>query len=703
MSRTLSANFQTYAALKTLQPVVVMSVSGITRRYSSQTFANITANDKRLIRLFEADILDIDHLSAKSRQGAFRTSILNENLDVSQELIIDNELHETDIIYSIGFQELNDSDFVDLQAVTAGRIQHANEEEVSFITTDARRLISDRQYLFDFQQSTNLDGDHADTDTTITVDSTTGFVDFTNVPQEVELLVPAIIVGNREIIAYGGANGATTFTSAGRTSGYTGTPNIDHSDNEEVRQAVMLAVSPGATAAPNGPIVSLLPLLMTRKAGSFTSTHDYYDYGNYDANFRGMGLGLTSSQINILSFERMDGIIRDYCLDKSTEYTGRFAIGFEKQPAETWISNYLRGFGCFLYLDSDGKLAIKSWDRIELTFNEINVSTLTEDDILENSEFELDYENIINHFEIAYQRNWLEGSYSTRRTFQHDDSKVTYGLSQKPYIIEVDCFDSDVGDTEVKQFLTKFAYTHSDPPAMFKLYTYISDLDIAPGDVITVNENRRFIDYSGATAVQGWSSKRCLVLGQRIVLDGENAIIELRGFSWQVIDKSEISTNILEQVFDGGDWDDSTIAIGNSTSNTTTTESQDAYIDATSVENNRLWRLEITITPPASPTNPDTVILFNIGFHLQDVVATDDFSAIYRNIRYNTDDDAFNMVFHFSDLSPVQFPTARIKVDAFDPRETDGTNANAGDLASISIVDVRGYIDNPLTFTELST
>jgi hypothetical protein len=697
-----------------------MEVSGVTRKYASGTYGDISANHKKYIKGFQADLVGIDVKSAKVDMGRARCTLIDTDNDVSEQYIVDNNIFEKDVTFKLGLQELNIADFVSLEPLVARNVNIKSPTEVEFLCEDARRLIGRNAEVFQFRQKTALNGALTAGASSCTVDSTTGFVVFhpsNPIWTEVEFVWPVIIVGDQEIIWYGGSS-ATTFTTFTARGTRTGTPAMAHEDNIEVKQGVIFKKVPGVDTE-SGPVLPLISVLMSRTNSSDAITHSFYDLVRYSSGFLGFGLGLTTSEVNVLSFERADGMIRNDLEDKSAESLGKFFLAYKPVNANKFISEYLRSLGLFMYVDRNGKLAIKNYDYLEIHNQYSADATLTNNDILDGS-YKIGFDEVLNYIELSHTKNPLDESYDVTRRFQQDESQTVYGLTEKPFIIKHDFFSSTINDQEIFDgYLRRFMYLFANPPGLFKIQVPIEFIGIAPGDFVTLTCNR-FKTYTGSATTAGWTALKSLITAQKIVWSGGKPVIELEGFTWEIMDKADLSIISATEIA-AGSWDDSDLDIETSagTGNTTTKTSHDAYYDEDAIEG-EVFRLEVQLTVPASPINPNTdpdpasdsndTILFDLALHLQDSVSGDTASDVFteeiKGIRYdagysgadpNLSDagaasaTAWNLVFYFtSDTGSLTWD--RIKVDAYNCRyAADGRDVGGGNIADLDIVTFHRY------------
>lgn len=664
-------------------------------------------NNKKYIQSFEADFLNIDVKNGRSEQGQFRCRLIDKDLDVSEYLIVDNNLHEVDITYKLGYAEIAEDDFVSLETQRVRDIRFPNVTDVEIISDDVRRKISKEATLFSFASRKEVmpTGIAQSGESVVTMEDNSTYPDPANLPTvtaigRFHLCIPAVIVGGREIIAYDAVNTGSPDSVDMYIRGVDpykcSTPADAHEADQEVQQAILFNLG-GNSNAKTGPMNALLSILLTRNTGS-TTGHSYYDLCEYDTNFRGTGLGLTDSEVNVNSFEKMDTMLRFDLMNQGDEDLGRLAVGFKEVNALDWIADYCKSYGCFLHPDSSGKLAISNYDWIENHYHKEAVKTIDNDDIIEGS-FRVGYDEILNHVKLSYGKNWVDNTYKFTKTFEMTNSRVNYGLTKEPFILETDAFDpgSDdpatdgISNAELIIFLRRIMWMFANPPGMFEIVVGIEHIDVTPGDKILLTADR-FKDFTGSTTTQGWTTKKCLITGQRIVWAGGRPEIELRGFTWELMDKVDLEDSPVQYEYLVGDWDDSSIAVASAstaTASNATQDARDAYI-ATSVTGAEIFRLEVTVTPPTSPDNADTEHLFDLALHAQNPSETDQWEANYYGVRYNTSEDAFNLVFYFTrEGGTVTY--SEINVEGYNCEQLDGTDAAANDLPTMTIVSLHTY------------
>jgi len=670
--KTTTSNYDTENAKAQKAPVIVVEFSGVTRKYASGTYGDISANHKKYImpnvKITSQTLHPLYEPFAIVGESSFE--ILDKDLDVTTQ-IADNDMEGRDVTIKAGYQALNDADFVSLPKTNTKSIQlSSNMQSWQFITKDARKLVN--QDLFRAIHTTNLSSaiDNSISTTTIAVDTTAGFLDPTNLPPyyaRSTTISGFILVSGREVIRYEQLNGTVDFNSGGR--GFANTAVIAHEDNAEVIQFWYPSVN-------IGPHEWLLNLLMTTDDAS---GHAYYDLAKFDTSFKRMGLGLTTSEVNILDIERMG----NWWFGGVVHLEG--AWGFKSENAIDYITeNILKPCGWYLYLDNDGKLTVGSIDRtwIDTMFSIGNLwqsdtptstqgvavpaLTLGNDDII-SADLTIASDELINQIEVHEQFRPTSSEADIIGTFKLDESVTDYGATKKPFVIKTTAnLANQISENDTTYgYLKNWFYFFGNPPGYFTLRLLMKRWILEAGDFLKVTYNK-LPELKDKT--RGWTTKKALVLGQRTDWFSSPPVVELDCVTWELFNKVDLETSIVtiaESAIDDK-------ALTFSSDNTATVEGADALVNLDGSDGKetspttQVCVATIEITPSGAGSGEQWI---EIGLHAQNPSGTNVGSPVgNRNFNYIHFDASsstkFDVLLQF--ISRATFTLSTFKVDWFD-------------------------------------
>lgn len=608
MSRTLSANYTTYNVAQK-KPVVRVTFSGVTRGYVSDIYSSISANDKKLLMEAIISLQKLDVLmSPFALIGDTSFQVLDKDDDVTTVLNGDN-LHGVDITTALGFQEIVSGDFLSLPVTTIDKIQF-NDDNLSyrFISKDARKLIGQNLHIESTQN--NLNGAINAAVAIITLDSTTGFIDPTNIPNYMRTtndIQYAFVLIERELIAYTTING-NNLEGCVRGFGI-GSEPATHVDDAEIQQVIFWEGQRSHEV--------LLNVLMGTNDGS---GHAHYDLSQFDTGYGIIGnIGLTETEIDIeeiqqISYKTMSNtLVLNLALHKKTN-----AITFIEEMI-------LKPNGWFMYLKSNGKLTINSFDRIHIDDAFSSAGTLDNDDIISIS-MESREDLLINEI-----RNIPPSSVNGQRIsvvssselYQLDESVTNYGVTEKPFEIDTTPY-AGMNDSQAELWFYKWFYFFGNTPATLKMSVTQQNIALEPGDYIQITRDSLPFLRDGT---KGWTDVKALITGQKYDLHGA---IELEALSWDLYTRitnafSFTSVTVTDRQ-----------AVAFSANNTAPLEAEDGYQDFTNIAFD--WCiLTITVAKPGegAPGSNETI---GFGLHIQDPAGTDSTSATRRYLQYFTED-----------------------------------------------------------------
>jgi len=683
--KSTSANFDTEnAKLVDRKPVFILEFSGLTRKYCTGTFNNITANHKKLISSVSFSPTGISIPKNNIRLGRAEFVVVNESLDVS-DLVTQNNLHKLAITIKFGFQALDDTDFIsfDKWAITDINPKDAGTEFV-FVCQDASRLAT--KDIFNFDQKTGINGEDTGVHDTVVVDSTTGFIDPTIIPSEILNYMAVGILASGQNIGYRIIDSATQFGNSispnnvvGRIP--TGTENQVLEDNATVLQTIFFRDIKFNDPDDWGLGKMILHILLTTDDAS---GHAFYDLANYDSNFKGFGVGMTSNEVNIDEIENFEGLISVNSIPYGEDdLGGRVHItNGEPRNALEFLSEFLNSLGAYFYMGSDGKWTIGTYDSSELISSFGSVVDFTEADTID-FQYSIDWNKLINQidfeFNLSISGSKIGGFTDKKVTIKLDESVTDYGANEKNFEIKNDLPQATVSNDFLQYcYARRWLYTFGNPPANFNFNSKTKNIIYDPGDHVLFSLDEE-VDMTGASSSKGWSDKKAILTSQNILLAKGVFDVKYAGVLFDVFDK--VSGFHTDTTFSSGDMNDSTL--DPTGSNATALESADAYIDVATPTMWDAFRFKIQWTNPNNGTN--LYNLFAVAIHVQTTAGpTDLFTVIVQPsmVYFTGNSDTVTRSFFCVDQSLQGTNVERIKIDIFDLRETDDTVVAAGDRPS---------------------
>jgi len=692
-----TANFNSANASLQKEPVIIVEFNNVTRKYSSGTFANITANHKKYISAWSLTPTSVDLPKNNIRIGKASFTLKEDSsLDVATR--INTDLHNNKILdFKFGYQGLNDTDFISFPEWKIVEIQ-PNQDDLSwtFLCEDVSRFISTE--ICRFEQRTALNGAILTSSTTITVDSTTDFINPSNIPSELkEYVHPAIRIDN-EIIAYTSIT-ATTFVTnvGGRAKG--NTDRAAHDDDATVEQVVAFApTSTPAVGSHSAVLKVLLHMWLSTETGN---GHAYYDLTSYDSNFRGFGLGLTAAEVDIDGIENLDGLIwYNTASDEDAAHPNRDTgevCAIRMNALKFEIERVLTPAGCFKYLDANGKWTLGTFDPIVLRQQFNSVHTFTDNEVT-GFDYRIDwnpintitFRNLVNQATEGERESFALTTSDAEEDYKLDESVTDYGQSDRTFKITNHFAFKNVNlsDAWIEfNYLRRWFYIFGNPIARFTMDTHIEHIIFEPNDLIQLTLTKE-TDLQG-TAARGWTNRQGMITGQTIQLNESGSfVVRYTGFIWDVLNKVD-AFETDGTAFVAGDFDDSTLDPGGT--NGSALLAEDAFIDfSPALASQDAFYFKIQWTNPNTGANEHN--LFSIAIHSQSPAATDIFTAIaHRRIRYSTNDAlVITREFYVVDENLTATTIDRLKFDVFDLRQTDGAApAGADEPQNMTITNMR--------------
>ncbi len=648
--RTSTGTFDTANALLVKFPVILADFNGIVRRYCSQTFGDISANEKKYLLSLTANLGNIEPLTYTTEIEETEVEIQDKDLDVSDKLK-DNDFEGRDLTIKAGFQALDETDFVSFPSVKVRHIQQGGNL-LSWIFTARDPKIALKDNVFRSMPVSTLSADLAAAGANFTVGDSDAFID----PDELPDAIRAGVVIDNEVIRYTTINfGTETFSNL--TKGNQGTGDSDHFEGAEVTQCLIFSNCNMYTA--------LLFILMTTDDGS---GHAYYDLNQHltTPQVSGIGLGLSASDVD---FEQIERLGWKY-FERGTEYGFR-AIGYKSEKGVDWIKREVLEPCASILYTLGGKLTTWIFDFLEIIENYSPVDTLNDtDDIVGFEPPEIDLDNLINVIELHYSIHPITKQPEKIDKWKLTESVTDYGQNQFPFIVRHTNLPGATNTNFVADaILRRWFYLWGNQTGIWDITTHFKNFLVEPGDDLSITHSK-FVDLTDAS--RGWSAKKSKVLSQELVLGiDEDPVFRLTGFTWEMFTRvSSFFTidKILEADFITGEGiGTAKRALTFSANNTAAKEAEDAFYDDTSslYQGFIFW---IELTPPGAGSGFHTI---DLGFHVQDIAGPADFIADSRlNIRYDPSESTpYNLAFMLWANSPIA-NADRYKVDFFDATAT---------------------------------
>ncbi len=673
MSRTLAANYSTENDKASKDPVVRVTFNGVTRGYTSGTYDSYSANDRKFILAAKMNLQKFDMLSAPFASiGQTTFEILDKGDDVTAVMEGDN-LVGVDITTSLGFQAIGTADFLNLPVTTIDSTEF-NEGNLSFrfISGDARKFLSKK--LFESQHSDKLNGAITNTASSITVDDVTGFLDPTNQPAFMNdggTQIAHIIIEN-ELMSYTGVNGGVQFTGVSR--GVFETDQVAHDDNVFVKQVFIWRNTP--------PHVALLNILMTTNDAS---GHAYYDMSNYDNVYKVIGdIGLTATEVDTDEIQQVG-----YVTATSGVNSNFIRLALVKEfNAITFIEeNILKPMGWFMYMKNNGKLTIKSFDRLYVENSFSSVLTLDNDEIASvnmNSREDLMINTIVLQSPETFTGSGDRSAFlQAAGTYQHDESVAAYGSTKNPLTLDTTSFAGRSSTLAINDYLYKWFYFFGNTPATLRVRVKYKNIKLEPGDWVQITRSSLPQLRDGT---KGWATVKGLITGQRTEPLGSNPL-EYDVFVWDLYDRVTNTFTINSTTV----TDDTTVTF--SATNSAVVEAADGHQDFGGTPTIDWIMFTVSITKP-NETPAGSWETIGLSFHIQNPKATDTIFFDIPLIPYFTEDsDTIVYEFLFAGTTLAGSTLATAKVDWY-----QRSTATAGKQVTVAFDTVKyGTFDNTIS------
>ncbi len=616
--KTTTATFDTANALRNREPVFELSFDGLTRKYSTGTFGDISGDHKKYIADIRISPTKIDPIRNNVTIGKTSITVKDDSsLDVA-DLITQNDLHNIKATIKFGFQSLNIADFISFPDWRIIDIQ-PNPDKVSytFVCEDASRLVATTIGKFAVTTNINESGSElSSSNTTVTVNSTTGFIDATNIPAEIERYMSVGIRVDDELMTYASLGGTTFTVSRGAGA----TQQTVHADDAEVTQILMFTQGSGTSSgAGNLLFKPLLHLLLTTEDGS---GHAYYDLSAYDSAFKDVGFGYTAAEVDITGIENLENLLFFNTVihldSRESNSSQSMGIVEEINGFKAVEDLFLNPSGAFFFVNSDNQLSVGTFDSVELLTNFSSVVTFDDDDMV-GFDYKVDWKNMINIIKVSTFIDATTQSPNTSKSFKLNESVTDYGANSTPLRLNGWLVDgSGTGNQEnfiENNYCRRWMYTFGNPPADFAFNSLTKNIVYEPGDHVTFDTTNE-VDLTGANSSSGWTGKLGFLTSQDIGLRGNEFSVSYGGLIFNIFDKvSGFLTN--EVTITSGSI--TRTALDFDSDVTFNLNANDAYHDlGGGVDTADGWRIIVTITPPNSATEHN---LFAITFIPVDTTA----------------------------------------------------------------------------------
>ncbi|MFQ5631190.1 MAG: hypothetical protein ACE5I1_20655, partial [bacterium] len=436
--KTTTANYDAENAKRGKTPVVIAEFAGVTEKLASGTFANITSNHKKLINRMRTNLLSIDIFEGRTDFGDTEFDAGDKDLEVTQLLQNNVDLPDKNVTIKVGYEALNDSDFVSLPDVKLRDPQLSGPLTWSFRTRDVIAKLDKKIFT---EGPTAIVAVDYPSGGGLQVNTTTDFYAPSGFPSWMKVYIN---VGG-EIMSYTSTpSGPTRFD--GLTTGELGTVATDHNKGDEVKQVVGFEKI--------NPMHALLAILLSGEPGNGIANHGFYDLLSLRpaGNLMRFGLDLTDADVDVVQIEEFGWKHfedAEYCL---------YLTGKEPVNAIDWLTQYIfKPTGTFPYIGSNGKIKIGFFDWLELNENYSAVDTIQTADIDESTstpKFKIDWDKFYNVVEFRYGRNSALGGDQKIKRYKLDDS-VTQYFQTDPLVISTPNLDKLANTNWIKAVLAK--------------------------------------------------------------------------------------------------------------------------------------------------------------------------------------------------------------------------------------------------------
>lgn len=690
--RTLSSNLATENDKASNFPVVQITFSGITNLYTSGTFSAISGNDKKYLNSFSFSCPKINLLSGIQANPQMSFSITDKDNDLTTDLNSAG-FHNKTVTAKIGDKNIAIADFFSLPTtkVKGPLTIEPGFQSFRFVSQGVFSFLEGS--LFGNVPSNILSGDHlkGDVDDMPLSAVSSTFIDPTGLPGNWP--AKAYLKIDNEILSYDAISGSQIDgTTAGGTivRGQFGTEDTDHFDGSKVQQIFMFKDL--------WPTDVLLYCLLTTGDGS---GHAAYDLSAFDSAFNDMGLGLSSSEVDIEGIERLG--YKFYTEIEKCHFLG----AFEVKDARTWLNdNIFKPADLFVFTDSDNKITAGIIDFLQFTSsNTGSATTSTEthrswsdtgetvtqtEQKIQNQRPVISYnfslENVINEIHYEYQIDPVTGQSNELHKIEYDASKTSHTAVDSPLVVRSPLID-DLSGTDAQDAAKighwigrrKF-HTWGNPVADIETSFQSDKWLFEVYDVITYS-NTKIPDLENGDV--GLSHK-CVVVGQTITPIGND-----RGVKYNLLAPEAYKLTTINN-----SW---TIVLAAAITRTACTfratadlvqNAGDGRHDFGGSTTAGLFYIDIKITPPGSGSTDHWI---SLSFKMFSSVPLIDSADLEHKMvcRYNSADST-DVVFRFL-IAPLESITLFSNVTSFETiyvQWYDQTASGGEVLSAVAIEEV---------------
>ena len=668
--RTTTGTYDTENAKDDKFPVILVQFAGVTREYASQTFSGIGSSVRKYLRTFFINFGKLDLLKGIQDLGQTNFTIEDIGDDFTSTLNTDPIVDKV-ITVKYGYQALTESNFVTLSASETSETVELSSDLLTYSVTaqnirnllkgDIGRNIPETVIPSDMSDSGAL--------TSLTVGSTTGFIDPTSLPSQDPVGNRSYIKIDSEIISYRAIGSSTTFTDAGSSAflgrGLMGTQFVAHSAGSLVSQMYNF----------HGmfPTEIILYVLMTTDDGS---GHAFYDLAAADLGYKGMGYGLSASEVDVEGIERLGWKLFNLRWEDCQ------VVGlFEKTNGVEWLSdNILKPAGLFLYVNSDNKVSITSIDRLHLFEDFVANDDLTESDI-KIINYKIDNKQMINHIEFQKRTDVFGGQDGLAfddnpLITKLDDSETEYGLRTDKFVINSPLIPYNIRhhyesvalgtavptDSEIMDnIIRRWFYTYGNPLGILEFEVSPDKWLLEPTDWITITHSKMPDTLDGG---RGWTSKKFYIISQEMTPLSNLPRFKYKAITWEAYDKLNDFYENVTTITQGSITDTSLDFNSNASATNNTEDAHHDFGSPLGVNENEVFRVTLEITPPGNGSTHHWLQLEIFLIDLAGPTVQTDALDVWRGVRYlSSESVAYDVEFILFVRSAVT--VEQIKIDWF--------------------------------------
>ena len=671
------------------QELVIYVNPGGTRRFLSLSRldniggVSLTSNELKYLKDFNLKIPKIDFLKGVQTFGAIDFKVLDIQNDSFAFPIVTNDIFSASYFQNtvqsyFGFASLVFADYFQFPdyVMTGNPVLDSSEAIWSFVAEDVNRLLGKKK-IFRKPPFDELDGDLTKAAPTggveIDVDDATVFIDPSNLPGQ--WLVDSEITSSnkvcyvsigQEVCSYEVIDTAATpdelemnATPAGVDRARFFTERSLHNDGEFVTQFYGFNNMT--------PCDALLYILLT------DGGHTYYDLATFDSGFTDMGFGLTASEVDISSIERIG-----YKYFPLRQMNCMSLGSHESQDGLKWITdNILKPAGLYLFINSSGLIDVSTINRFEVIDDVTSVKTFVKNDIVRGkiNSLTILYEQMINSITLQYNVNPMTRQHTQEAIISYTDSVTQYGVQEDDFVIKsslINTCDPRLpgvcsGDNPLDREGAMIQwYLYANPPGEI-------DFDVEPTEWLAEPADPVQLTHDLQNGNRGVSALPMIITEQSI--SPFRSRFNYKAFIPDLEEQLAIVTSFTANVILQGALDDTTLTF--SATNSEVTEAADAFVDV-NLQNQAVFVVTIRVTEPSGSAG--LFGYFRLGFHIIDDptgTPADTLAWDTGAIRYATDgNQTYDLKFYLHHGAQIATGLGdRFKIDYFDRNRTGGDEA----------------------------